>query len=285
MYDSKRALAAIFGHKSTTESCARFVPSRQSFAVLSTQSKSNKEFHRFRASAAAVSSLLNCDRTRQKAMEQQVAEAALAIVRPSTPQETRNAASQFLEEWNKTPQAWAVYVKWLESFDVAETSPETTGMQLLCLTLLLAKIRRELMANNSNGCAQEMEQIRNQVGSLLKSTHLSPTSPLVTPLCGCMAALAARCGFVANLVSSAGNELAPSVYLKLLGNIPPELEATSLQTSQITEALWPHLQPILDIVRSALMASEDKQTLMAALQLLRCVVDVQSQIESHFELI
>ena len=78
-------------------------------------------------------------------MEQQVFSAASAMINPNTDSQTRSAASLFLEQWTQTTEAWNVYLAWLQSFSFSEE-----GMQLLCLTLLQSKIRRDIHRQNSN---------------------------------------------------------------------------------------------------------------------------------------
>lgn len=226
-------------------------------------------------------------------MEQQVAEAALAMVRPTTDSATRSSASNFLEQWNqtRTPEAWAVYVKWLQSFHVHNNAninininPETLGMQLLCLTLLLAKIRREVPVQvqvaNANAKSSSLtsvdyvhEQvqmqvqvaaIRNELWSFLQKSQ----PPLIAPLCSCVAALVARCGQVLELVelvttstsastSTSSQSTTPIIALKLLASLPPEMEACAdFTTPQVTAELWPHMELVLDTVRRGLSSAD-----------------------------
>ena len=75
-------------------------------------------------------------------MEQQVAQAALAMVLPTTTAAVRSQASQFLEGWTRTPDAWDIYIKWLRSFrdEVMNTmavNSEQLGMQLLSSVQLM----------------------------------------------------------------------------------------------------------------------------------------------------
>ena len=230
-------------------------------------------------------------------MEQQVHEAALAMVRATTDRSTRSAASNFLEQWTRTPESWEVYVKWLRSFDLGGTRQsgapgvpppdEALGTQLLCLTLLVAKIRREVTRQNPPPAA---DSIRNEIWSLLsrqqqqqqQSSSLSSpqdhstsgaTSPLlVGALCGCMAALTARDGHLAELVQTCCGGGPSVVSLRLLANIPLEVEACGeLATSEVTAELWPHIEKVLDTVRRALVAN-DEQTAKPAMEALRYVL-------------
>ena len=160
-------------------------------------------------------------------MEEQVAQAALAMVRPTTDATTRQQASAFLEEWTRTPQAWDVYAKWLHSFvvdltnlsrtnhrDNLSVSSESLGMQLLCLTLLQAKIRREIprkdLSNSSSTIlSPSMEAVvyppvltvlRQELWDYVRIlSTLSPSSywsNVTTSCCTCMVALAIRCGML-----------------------------------------------------------------------------------------
>lgn len=195
-------------------------------------------------------------------MEQQVAEAALAIVRPTTDSSTRSAASGFLEQWNRNPEAWGVYVKWLQSFhnDVTTNNPETMGMQLLCLTLMLAKIRREL----TKDCIDipQMAAVRNETWSLLQKVQHSA----VAPLCSCIAALVARCGQVAELITTCAQSTTPAIALKLLASLPPEMEACAeLTTPQVTAELWPYMERVLDTIRRGLSSSDTARPALEAL--------------------
>ncbi|KAI2493942.1 hypothetical protein MHU86_20584 [Fragilaria crotonensis] len=212
-------------------------------------------------------------------MEQQVAEAALAMVRLTTDSATRSAASSFLEQWNRTPEAWTVYVKWLQSFattfhndnDVSannnhcQRNPETMGMQLLCLTLLLAKIRREVQAATCKNSLEshQMGVIRNEVWNLL---HNAPQA-LIAPLCSCVAALVARCGQIEELVTNCSQSTSPVIALKLLASLPPEMEACrELTIPQVTAELWPHMELVLDTVRRGLGSADTARPALEALR-------------------
>lgn len=210
-------------------------------------------------------------------MEQQVAEAAMAMVRATTDSATRSAASIFLEQWNRSAEAWDVYVNWLQSFHIhhdsdndlalagsgSQSSPETMGMQLLCLTLLLAKIRREV-ASDSVDC-QQMAVIRNEVWTLLQK---SPQT-LVSPLCSCVAALVARARFgqIEELVLNCSQSTSPTIALKLLASLPPEMEACGeLTTPQVTAELWPLMELVLDTVRRGLGSLDTARPALEALR-------------------
>ncbi|CAB9496413.1 expressed unknown protein [Seminavis robusta] len=239
-------------------------------------------------------------------MEQQVAEAALAMVRSNTDAATRTAASQFLEQWTRTPEAWDIYAKWLRSFRDNhvnhDVNGDAIGMQLLCLTLLQAKIRREVPRGTSPN--DSLQAVRNELGSFLGGNrniinNNGAQQPLqsaiheqaqlnhsvVTPLCICIAGLAARCGGVQDLISlcrlsnttqmtngssassSSSPMILPSNALRLLACLPPEVEACAeLRSHQVTAELWPYLEPVLDTIRIAL-ARED--TIAPALEALK----------------
>lgn len=206
-------------------------------------------------------------------MEQQVAEAAMAMVRPTTDSATRSAASSFLEQWTRTPEAWGIYAKWLQSFrndsSTNTDSAETLGMKLLCLTLLVAKIRREISKNSVECQQQEVAAIRNELWSFLQSAAQQSQRPLIAPLCSCVTALVARCGQLGDLVTtcSQASTLPPAVALKLLASIPQEMEACGdLTTPQVTAELWPYMELVLDTVRRGLSAAESAGPALDALR-------------------
>lgn len=236
-------------------------------------------------------------------MEQQVAEAAMAMVRSSTDASTRTAASQFLENWTRTPEAWGVYAKWIGSFhhntstnNNAGVDGDTIGMQLLCLTLLQAKIRREVTRGTIPN--ESLTAVRDELGSFLSQQQLQhnqqqPTlnQSIVTPLCLCTAAIAARCGNLQELIamcrlspnqmnnnaSSAASQVTPSSVLlpahalRILACVPLEVEACAdLRTHEVTAELWPFLEPVLDNIRIALSSSSnDSVILTPALEALK----------------
>lgn len=198
----------------------------------------------------------------------------MAMVHSSTDAATRASASQFLDQWTRTPEAWNIYVKWLHSFsenDNADT--DATGMQLLCLTLLQAKIRREVP--HGTPINETLSAVRHELSSFLTHGrgHLL-TDSIASPLCICLAALVVRCGNLSDLVSmcrltSDGNSsIQPSSHaLRILACIPPEVEACSdLRTHEVTAELWPFLEPILETIRIALNYNE---TIAPALEALK----------------
>lgn len=190
-----------------------------------------------------------------------MAEAALAMVRPTTDSATRAAASNFLENWNKTPDAWDVYAKWLSAFS-SEHDAEVVGTQLLCLTLLQAKIRREVPRGTSNA---SLHAIYNQLLSLLQSTNGS----MLRPLCVCTAAISTRCNGLQEMVQmcQSATSITPLVALRILACLPPEVEACQdLTTPQVTETLFPYMEVVLDTVRRALGSLDTMQPALEALQ-------------------
>jgi hypothetical protein len=196
-------------------------------------------------------------------MEQQVAEAALAMVRPSTDASTRAAASHFLEEWNQTEQAWNVYNKWLASFSVTSQDMELMGTQLLCLTLLQAKIKRQI----PRGFTTNNSALYNQLLSLLQ--RCTNGDSLVKPLCVCTASLAVRCHALQELVTACQSpmSLSPVVALRLLASVPPEAEACQdLTTPQVTKELLPYMEAVLDTCKRALSSNETMAPALEALQ-------------------
>lgn len=198
-------------------------------------------------------------------MEQQVAEAALAIVRPTTDGATRAAASNFLENWNKTGEAWVVYSKWLAAFEYQTTS-EKMGAQLLCLTLLQAKIRKQVPRGRTTNDVT-LHGIYNQLLLLLQSTTAS--SCLLRPLCVCTAALAVRCNGLQEMVQmcQSATLITPLVALRILECLPPEVEACQdLTTPQVTETLVPYMEVVLDTVRRALASPDTMKPALEALQ-------------------
>lgn len=203
-------------------------------------------------------------------MEQQVAEAAKAMVHPNTNGETRAAASAFLDQFTRTPEAWSVYAAWVRSF-AAQADAETMGMQLLCLQLLQGKIRREVPWGTSTRFPYWalLQQIQAELGNFLQQGET--TSAAASSCCICLAALAVRCGGLSDLVQSCQRmtTLQPSLSLKLLAMIPLEVEACSnLRTPQVTAELWPFLELVLDFIRLAL-TSESADCVLSALETLK----------------
>jgi len=208
-----------------------------------------------------------------------VAQAAMAMVRSSTDAATRTAASQFLEQFTRTAEAWGIYAKWLNSFrgshDSNQDDADKIGMQLLCLTLLQSKIRREVPRGTTPN--QALQAIGEELAAFLSSNanhHQQQHGPVINPLCICTAAIAARCGNLGDLIhmcrispdGSSSSSILPTHALRILAVIPSEVESTDMRTHEVTAELWPFLDPVLDTIRVALK-SED--TIAAALDALK----------------
>ena len=106
-------------------------------------------------------------------MEDQVAQASLAMVSPTTDGATRRQASQFLEQWTKLPEAWDVYVKWLGSFrssPAIQSNGDQIAMQLLCLTMLQTKIRKEIPRNDPSKWHPSISLIRQELWEYARLT-------------------------------------------------------------------------------------------------------------------
>lgn len=191
-------------------------------------------------------------------MEQQVFSAALAMISPTTDSQTRSAASAFLEQWTRTPEAWLIYESWLQSF----YTDSNVGMQLLCLTLLQSKIRRDVQ----RASPPALQGIRHVILDLLATLAVSD-KVLANPLCSCLAAMSARMNHLKDVVDMCTLGSPTPTHFKLLGALPLEVEACAdLTTPQVTAELWPHMEAVLDAVRRALVMEE---TAIAALECLR----------------
>mmetsp|Transcript_11065 Transcript_11065/g.17046 ORF Transcript_11065/g.17046 Transcript_11065/m.17046 type:complete len:1017 (+) Transcript_11065:91-3141(+) len=209
-------------------------------------------------------------------MENQVAEAALAMVRPTTDSSTRSAASSFLEQWTRTSDAWPVYVKWLQSFHIDacnssnDANPERLGMQLLCLTLLLAKIRREVPRNAEKN-SDMTTAIQNELWSFLQSTQ---APELFSPLCSCLTALVVRNNQIDDLLvkicpsqESLSKPFTEVTSLRILASLPPELESCGdLTIPQVTSVLFPYVEIVLDTIRKALVKSSSASSALECLK-------------------
>lgn len=164
--------------------------------------------------------MMNQQQQQQLQQQQQVRQAAIALHRPATDGATRWAASQFLEHWNATPEAWEWYCQWLERAflqgeDDDDDHDNGVAVPLLLLQLLQTKIRREIRFH----CDQQAEgshhphsnsntNKHNAVPPLLLLDRLQaalqhcllqsspqqqwPESTVVQPLCLCIAALMVR---------------------------------------------------------------------------------------------
>ena len=208
--------------------------------------------------------------------EEQVAQAALAMVSPTTEAITRRQASQFLEEWTSTPEAWDIYAKWLQHFRLSEhKTGDQVAMQLLCLTMLQTKLRKEIPrgAHNNN---PRIALVRQELWEYLRQPQLNLDVSLRLPCCICNAAIIVRCGMLSDLLNMLvganthhETSLSCEMALKLLACIPSEMEACrDLTTPQVTEQLVPHLAPVLETVRSGLQA-HDHTIMLPACQTLK----------------
>ena len=189
--------------------------------------------------------------------EQNVAEAAMAVVSPHSDPQIRASASQFLEEWTKTDGAWEIYAVWLQhQLDGMSSADDIQlGMQLLSMQLLQSKIRREIPRGTTpNGV---LERIHHCLARILTSAaNFNPKHVVLQPASICYAALSVRCGGLNHVISQATVDpsgpvapetMPPSAALRILSNVPLEVEACSdLTTSRVTEELWPFLEPVLE---------------------------------------
>ena len=202
-------------------------------------------------------------------MEEQVGQAALAIVSPTTDGTVRRQASEFLEEWTKTPEAWEIYVKWLRHFSSSASDvndhngqQQLIPMQLLCLTMLQTKLRKEIPRNNPQLWHPQVAMIKQELWDYLqKVLAKSNTDPLILPSCICNAAIIVRCNMLGEFMTMlqqqngthSKNDLPLSIALKVLACIPSEMEACQdLTTPQVTEQLMPYLEPVLDTITKGL---------------------------------
>ena len=179
-------------------------------------------------------------------MDNRVAQAALALVHPSSTPAQRSEASNFLEQWTVTPEAWTTFGYWLRSILSASN---IDGTHLLCLTMLLSKIRKQVPFGSSTG-TPPISSIRDELWNLFQQPHLHIT--LIRPLCSCLAAVAVRGNDLQQLL------LVPSgsSFLMLLSCIPAEMEACTnfSDAAQVTQQLRPHLPNVLQIIQGALLS-------------------------------
>ena len=139
------------------------------------------------------------------------------------------------------------------------------GTQLLCLTLLQAKIKRQIpRGTTTNNSAL----LYNQLLSLLQ--QCTNGESLVKPLCVCTASLAVRCNALQELVTAccqSATSLSPVVALRLLASVPAEVEACQdLTTPQVTTELLPYMEVVLDTCKRALTSTETMAPALEALQ-------------------
>ncbi|KAL7564517.1 hypothetical protein ACA910_017676 [Epithemia clementina (nom. ined.)] len=237
-----------------------------------------------------MSSSSSGDHHQHQQQQHYVEEAALAVVHPHTDPQVRASASQFLESWTQTVGAWEVYVLWLQrplqqqqqQHEPPQTTMTLVGMQLLCLQLLQAKIRRDVPRNynhttTTNGGGGPslalLEQVHHALARILLMASSGVTNniaynqnvwtPLIQPASICYAALSIRCGGVPQLVTLTTNStihnsnnnnnnnndnnctMPPSIALGILSQVPLEMEACAdLTTPQVAAELLPYLPTI-----------------------------------------
>lgn len=235
--------------------------------------------------------------------ERHVAEAALAMVRPTTDAATRRRASRFLEEWTQRPEAYGVYVQWLASHrhqrgrDVAAAGiggvpsgpadADQVAMQLLCLTMLQSKLRREVRRDRPDAWHPGVATLREELWEYLRQPGLDKA--LRGPCCVCNAAVIVRCGllgeFMTHLRTNDGTNhdddggsgvLSKETALRLLACIPSEMEACQdLTTSQVTGDLQVHLEIVLNTIQKGLAAGgEISTTRLTACQALKSWAEI-----------
>jgi len=205
-------------------------------------------------------------------------EAALALVRPATDATTRAAASRFLEQWTLTEQAWPTYCQWLESFAAGnEASQEAVSVQLLCLQLLLSKIRREISYDSAAvQNSFSLVHLQSTLSTYLQARTLPDAAQ--QPACICVAALAIRSGNLHDLLASICTSESPitTTKLRLLSEIPLEMEAVSeFSSSRVTVELTPYHSSVLNYLRNAIhLAARESKALLYAVQAAKTWVEV-----------
>ena len=203
---------------------------------------------------------------------QQVRLAALALNQPETDGATRCAASQFLEHWTASSEAWETYCQWIE----LSLIHEEVALQLLCLQLLQAKIRREVAYEGNLQNGRLLDRLQHSLQNYLYSPQTNEAT--LQPTCLCIAALLARraqlvhvlptlCHSIRERGSSSSNTLH---QLRILSSIPLELQAgvSGLAPSQVTNTLAPYVIPVLEVLlvtiqQSAPDANETRTLLFA----------------------
>jgi hypothetical protein len=229
----------------------------------------------------------------EQQQQQQVQDAALAIVRPGTDSTTRAAASQFLEQWTCTEAAWVTYCQWLQSFTAVSSSSmngnnaESISLQLLCLQLLQSKIRREIPYISSEVSSTQspnipLDMLQATLSSFLQ--HSPPDAVTVQPACICVAALVVRTsgGQLDQLLASMRGPSITTVttvpQLRILSNIPLEMEAVSdLSSSRVTTVLAPYCAAVLECLHASIqqaVSSKDSATLLSAVRALKDWIQV-----------
>ncbi|KAL3913758.1 MAG: hypothetical protein SGILL_006366 [Bacillariaceae sp.] len=205
--------------------------------------------------------------TTAASLEDQVAQAALCVVKANVSSEVRRQASQFLEEFTASPEAWEVYHKWLASYhrqnrDRLDCNNDQLAMQLLCLTMLQSKIRKELRRSVAER-HPSVNNVRQELWEYLRQLRADDKA-LLNPCCLCNAAMMVRspdgmmAEFMAKLVAGVENtaaaDLPRETSLRLLACIPSEMEACQdLTNAQVTAELAAHLEVVLHSIQQGLV--------------------------------
>lgn len=160
-------------------------------------------------------------------LEQQIIEAALATVRPSTPSPIRTSASYSLEQWTQSSTSWIQYQNLISIFFLDHShqhhallerifasshhhmiEQDVLGVQLLLLTMLRTKCRQY----KYNAAVQEDPNTTAHVMNLKQALFhalltLIPSKTnckqLIPPLCSSIVALSVR----TSTSTSSGSEL------------------------------------------------------------------------------
>ena len=197
----------------------------------------------------------------------QVANAASLVVRPDTDAATRAAASSFLESWTQSTQAWDLYGPWLESF--LNHHNAYGGVELLCLQLLQAKIRREIPRGTHSNASLDAIRLA-LIKLILQSQSNLQALPILQSACICLVSLQVRISaihsFLPSILSSCGSHhghdaspsdsLTPWTALRLLTEIPTELETCADSPSQVASELVPHWEHVQSALLQHLMAHQ-----------------------------
>jgi hypothetical protein len=237
-------------------------------------------------------------------MEEQVAQASRCIVQANVDPTIRLQASQFLEEWNQTSTAWDIYGKWLYSYrhhqtvireeeystsdisTASTTDPDQLPMQILCMTLLQTKIRKELRRSQPTAMWHpSVVSLRAELWEYLK--QLQPDAlqdrPLISPCCICMTVMMVRSsdGMLSEFMTHINNNKAddPTAHntmsilsrettLRLLAYIPGEMEmCQDLTNAEVTAELSLYLEIAMNTIQQGLI--ESPSTLLPACQALQ----------------
>jgi hypothetical protein len=191
-------------------------------------------------------------------------EAGRAMVACQTDADTRQQAGQYLERVVQSPDTWELFVKWCEQARGIDmmANPDNLSLLLLCLQLVQTKIRKQIHRDSGN--TTEFVALHQQLAALL--TLHQHQRVLLSPICITLAALSVRLSVgeqsLAQLIdtccscaspAAANQVLSPNIALRLLANIPVEMELSGLTSSQSAE-LFCHQGPVLGAVGRALVA-------------------------------